>query len=249
MQRYFLEHSLGSEQLEITGDDAKHISRVMRMRPGDAIICCGNDGRCAKCSLQEVTNDRVVAVVEQMVDDTSEMPVRVTIAQGLPKADKLDLVVQKATELGVHRVMPFLAERSVVKWDDKKKAKRSERLRKIAKEAAEQSHRCRIPEILYPRTFDELLTESESYDVKLVAFEEEAKAGEQSNFAGLVQSISLGQSLLAVVGPEGGLSTEEVRLLQQKGFVSCGLGPRILRTETVALYMLSAISYHFELMR
>ncbi|HET7615439.1 MAG TPA: 16S rRNA (uracil(1498)-N(3))-methyltransferase, partial [Bacillales bacterium] len=246
MQRYFLEEAIDDRKIKIRGDDAKHISRVMRMEPGDAVICCGPDGRCAKCSLEKVATEEVTASVVEFLREKAELPVSVTVAQGLPKKDKLELIVQKGTELGADRFLPFQAERSIVKWDRKKSDKKRERLRKIAKEAAEQSHRSRIPEVESPVAFQDLLSAVGVYDVKILAYEEEAKAGEASRFARLLGDMKPGQSLIVIIGPEGGLSKREVDLLEKQGCVSCGLGPRILRTETAALYTLSAVSYQFE---
>ncbi|HET7580868.1 MAG TPA: 16S rRNA (uracil(1498)-N(3))-methyltransferase [Bacillales bacterium] len=248
MQRYFLDETVSCETVTVCGDDARHISRVMRMQPGDPIICCGPDGRCAQCEILELEPDYVVAAIKTFLDESPELPVHVTIAQGLPKGDKLDLIVQKGTELGANAFLPFEAERSIVKWDRKKRQKKTERLGKIAKEAAEQSHRNRIPGLNEPVTFKELLSRSSSYNIKLIAYEEEAKAGESGNFVQALRKITPGDSMLVVIGPEGGLSEKEISALEDTGFIACGLGPRILRTETAALYLLAAMSYQFELL-
>jgi 16S rRNA (uracil1498-N3)-methyltransferase len=181
------------------------------------------------------------------LEETKELPIQVAIASGLPKGDKLELIIQKATELGAHKFVPFNAARSIVKWDDKKGDKKLERWKKIAKEAAEQSHRSIVPTITKPFSFESLIQDSKNFDYKIVAYEEEAKAGEKSHFASLLSKMETGQSLLVVFGPEGGLTEKEVQKLMDNGFLACGLGPRILRTETAPFYVLSAISYHFEL--
>lgn len=233
----------------LAGENARHINRVMRMKAGDPIICCGPEGDCAVCTISEISEDNVTAAVDRFLNESAELPVNVTIAQGLPKGDKLDLIVQKGTELGASGFLPFEGGRSIVKWDRKKREKKAERLRKIAKEAAEQSHRSRIPSVNEPIQFDELLSRGSQYDIKIVAYEEEAKAGETGNFAKALRDIETAGSILIVIGPEGGLTDNEARLLKENGFLSCGLGPRILRTETAALYALAAISYQFELLR
>lgn len=249
MQRYFVEEAIGNEFVKIDGDDARHINRVMRMKPGDSIICCGTNGRCAVCNVLEVSAERITASVERFLQESNELPIAITIAQGLPKGDKLDLIVQKGTELGCSAFLPFEAERSVVKWDQKKKDKKTGRLQKIAKEAAEQAHRSYVPEVFFPASFQELLNRSNTFNFKIVAYEEEAKAGENRKLAATLQQINANDSLLVAIGPEGGLTNNEVTSLKDEGFIVCGLGPRILRTETAGFYLLAAISYQFELLR
>lgn len=249
MQRYFINnHQIDENTITIHADDAHHIARVMRMKPGFTIICCTEDGRVAKCEIQDITDDFVLASIVEWIDENNELPVAVTIAQGLPKGDKLDLIVQKGTELGAYGFLPFFASRSIVKWDEKKGRKKIERLEKIAKEAAEQSRRNQIPIIKAPLTLDALINESSDYTYKIVAFEEEAKRGEKSNLSAILAKLKKDDSLLAVIGPEGGLTDDEVSFLRQNGFISCSLGKRILRTETAPLYLLAAVSYHTELL-
>ncbi|MCP8967175.1 16S rRNA (uracil(1498)-N(3))-methyltransferase [Ectobacillus ponti] len=248
MQRYFVaEEQLQDEVITIEGDDAHHIVRVMRMKQGDGLYACVN-GRTALCSIAEITNTTVKAAVVQWIEEQNELPVSVTIASGLPKGDKLELIIQKGTELGAAAFLPFQASRSIVKWDDKKGSKKTERLIKIAKEAAEQSHRSRVPAVETPVSFKQLLSISKDFDACIVAYEEEAKQGEKKSFAGTLEGLQPGSRLLVVFGPEGGLTEEEVRQLREQGAVPCSLGPRILRTETAPLYALSAVSYYFELM-
>ncbi|MDM5315835.1 16S rRNA (uracil(1498)-N(3))-methyltransferase [Fictibacillus sp. b24] len=248
MQRYFVpSENWRDNRVLITGEDAKHILKVMRMQDGDHIICSDNNGRTSLCEIVELDGNVVEVQVVKDVETETEMPVFVTIAQGLPKGDKLEYIVQKGTELGAVSFFPYTAERSVVKWDEKKALKKQDRLEKIAKEAAEQSHRSRVPEILKPGSFSDLLKMAEQYNIKIVAFEEEAKQHESSRFASVLKTAAKGDSILCVIGPEGGISQKEAISLSERGFVLCGLGPRILRTETAPLYMLSAISYHFEL--
>ncbi|PPA71460.1 16S rRNA (uracil(1498)-N(3))-methyltransferase [Jeotgalibacillus proteolyticus] len=250
MQRYFIEE-LPNEQNEftITGNDAHHIARVMRMQENDRIIAVFKNSTSAECSIQHADPERIICRIDRVIDQSSELPVQVTIAHGLPKGDKLELVIQKSTELGAYSFMPFKAERSIVKWDGKKGEKKIERWNKIAKEAAEQSHRNHLPEVKAPHSFKELLGAAKAFDKIVVAYEEQAKNNDRSFFAKALSETSPGQSLLVVIGPEGGLSPKEVVELEAIGAVSCGFGPRILRSETAPLYALAAISYQFELMR
>ncbi|MFP5109162.1 16S rRNA (uracil(1498)-N(3))-methyltransferase [Neobacillus sp. C211] len=249
MQRYFVKQRANGNRFLIDEEDRHHIVKVMRMQLGDQIICVDPEGKQAVCALAEITDTSVVADVVQWKDIGSELPISITIASGLPKGDKLEWIIQKGTELGAHQFLPFSAARSVVKWDEKKAAKKIDRWQKIAKEAAEQSHRAFLPEVSSAISFKELISKSIDFDYKLVAFEEESRNGETSVFASTLNKMSKGNSLLLVFGPEGGLSDAEVQQLKNNDFAVCGLGPRILRTETAPLYTLAAISYHFELMR
>lgn len=251
MQRYFVNQTK-EEMLTnvlITGDDVHHISRVMRMKTRDRIICCSKDGHAAICQIENIANEQVTCTILQWLETNNELPVQVMIASGLPKGDKLEFIIQKGTELGASQFIPFNAARSIVKFDTKKAKKKKERWEKIAKEAAEQSHRNQIPKVFDPTSFTEMIHISNNADIKLVAYEESAKQGEGSNLYKALSLLKPGQSVFIVFGPEGGISEEEMKQLEEAGFIPCGLGPRILRTETAPLYFLSAVSYHFELKR
>ena len=246
MQRYFLQSPFDEDgNAIITGDDGKHIARVMRMTVDDDVIAVTN-GEAFVSKITELLPDGVVIQRKGEPLQSNEMPVKVTIACGLPKGDKLDLIVQKGTELGMAGIFPFQAERSIVKWDEKKGDKKVERLRKIAKEAAEQCHRTVIPEVRNPFSVRQLIAESEKFDVLLFADEEDAKSGDPHKIADRLKNVLPGQTVLAVFGPEGGLSRTEAETLRSAGFLPIALGPRILRTETAPLYLLSAMSYEFE---
>ncbi len=250
MQRYFVSSAeMNDSSVTIIGDDANHIVKVMRMEIGDRVICSDNQGRVALCEITEIDRDTVQTSIIEFIQESKESPIRVTIAQGIPKGDKLETIVQKGTELGAKAFLPFSSSRCIVKWDEKKGQKKTQRLEKIAKEAAEQSHRSRIPDILSPVSFKSLLKQAAEFDYKIVAYEEEAKIGETKRLSELFNQMAPGTSILCAIGPEGGLSEQEVDELKEAGFIPCGLGPRILRTETASSYILSAISYHFELMR
>ncbi|MGJ7921424.1 16S rRNA (uracil(1498)-N(3))-methyltransferase [Neobacillus sp. LXY-4] len=249
MQRYFINSGSDHDRFFINGEDYHHITRVMRMKAGENIVCVTKDEKSALCVIAEITDEQVVANVVKWEEGSTELPIRVTIASGLPKGDKLEWIIQKGTELGATDFVPFLAARSIVKWDEKKAEKKVDRWQKIAKEAAEQSYRYKIPAVYSPVTLSNLIKMSNDYDIKLVAYEEEAKQGESAKLAKVLKELKPGQSLFVIFGPEGGLASNEISLLTENGFLACGLGPRILRTETAPLYLLSAVSYHFELLR
>ncbi|WP_371068709.1 16S rRNA (uracil(1498)-N(3))-methyltransferase [Sediminibacillus sp. JSM 1682029] len=247
MQRYFVpEEGWKENSIRITGDDRHHINRVMRMQSGDSIICNAPAGTAAVCTITEVTDQYISADIVEWLEESKELPIDVTIAHGLPKGDKLELVLQKGTELGASRFIPFQAGRSIVKWDQKKAEKKLSRYRKIVKEASEQSHRNVVPEVEAFLDFQALLEKSEEYPVKIFAYEDEAKTNDYQGLSVILSNVEPGQKIIACIGPEGGYTIEEAEAFKAHGFEPVRLGPRILRTETAPLYLLSSISYHFE---
>lgn len=243
MQRYFVEPALFTQHgVTITGDDVHHIVNVMRANIGQEIMVCDGRGRVAIARLSQLSAKEVKAEVKEMLDEQRELPIHVTIAQGLPKGDKMEWILQKGTELGAAAFLPFSSERTIVKLDAKKEGKKLERWSKIVKEAAEQSHRTVLPQVLAPVTFKQLINEAGQYTRAVIAYEKE----EGTTLHGVLQALAPNDSLLVLIGPEGGFAEAEVALAAANGIVSIALGPRILRTETASQYALSAISYHFE---
>ncbi|MBK3493335.1 16S rRNA (uracil(1498)-N(3))-methyltransferase [Viridibacillus sp. YIM B01967] len=245
MQRYFINESFDNQLAIISGEDAHHISKVMRMRIGEEIIVV-HKGVATICRIADLTEQGVHVEKTEKILPSPELPIQVTIACGLPKGDKLDLIVQKSTELGMYALLPYEAERSIVKWDGKKGKKKQERLQKIAKEAAEQSHRTHIPTIEELVSFSHLLKKVSEYDAVFLADEEDAKQLERTRFADQLKKVYDYKSILVIFGPEGGISRKEATALQGLGCQCISLGPRILRAETAPFYVLSAISYEFE---
>jgi len=248
MQRYFLEQPLALEQaVELTGETAHHMLKVMRMQVGTQVELVSDDEQAfvAEIMVADVTNKMVQLTVQTALTTTVELPVATTIVCGLSKGDKTDWIVQKGTQLGAHRFIFCNSQFSIAKWDAKKQTKKLQRLQKIAQEAAEQAHRTHVPTIEWRASLTSIATEAAT--VKLVAYEESAKAGETAQLVKNLQTLTAGQSLLCVFGPEGGLAPAEVAQLQAANFQLVGLGPRILRAETAPLYLLSALSYVTEL--
>ena len=248
MQRYFLKNSqFQNGKVSVTDDDAHHMKRVMRMKNGDTFIGCNENKECFYVEITEIETDFVQGKIIEQINQTIEIPIEVTIAQGLPKGDKFEWVLQKGTECGAANFIPVKMERCVAKIDAKKESKKVERWTKIVKEAAEQSHRQSLPKVSSIMEFKNLLNMAKNYDACLFAYEEIAKTGEMSQLKKTINSLSPGSTLLILVGPEGGISENEEALLRESGFLPCALGPRILRTETAPIYILSAISYALEL--
>lgn len=242
MQKYIISN-LEFEKRIIT-THSYHITTVMRMKIDDSIIV-SVDGIPYKVKLDKVSNDEVTFVDPIKIDEDTELKINVDLVQGYAKGEKMDFIIQKATELGVAGIYPIIMERSIVKLEENKKKSKIERMEKIAVEATRQSHRNIIPKI-YP-IFNLKEIDYQKYDYILVAYEEMARQNEISNFKKTLKNININQSILLIVGPEGGISDEEIKYLSTKNAIICGLGPRILRTETAGLYMLSAISYETEL--
>jgi 16S rRNA (uracil1498-N3)-methyltransferase len=251
MQRYFVpEAQMDEHAVTLQGDDARHAAAVMRARPGDRLIACNGLGRDVIAKIVSVDKDNVQAEIEEELTSTAEMGWRVAVAQSLPKGDKLETVIQKGTEAGAASFLPFLSRRTVVQYDERKEAKRIDRWRKIAKEAAEQSHRSVVPVIHTVSSWKTLLGTFAKYDLVLFCYEEEGRRGKglRETLADIKNgrtplATGANPAILLIVGPEGGFTAEEAEAAIAAGAKAIGLGPRILRTETAALYALACLAY------
>lgn len=246
MQRYFVAgEQMDGKQVQITGDDARHLARVMRAEPGDEIIVSNGMDREVLARVIRVDQNLVEAeAVQELVMDR-EPAVEVWVAQSLPKGDKLETVIQKCTELGAARFLPFVSERTIVQYDDKKETKRLERWGKIAKEAAEQAHRNRVPAVLPPVAWKELLRQAGEADAALLCYELESGLRLRPLLAQSIRQAPEGRRLrvMVIVGPEGGFTEREAEEAVAAGCHSVSLGKRILRTETAAMAALACILY------
>ncbi|MDB6352032.1 16S rRNA (uracil(1498)-N(3))-methyltransferase [Trichococcus sp. K1Tr] len=250
MQRYIippLAKDYQTQPIILSDDFHHHMVHVMRMKQGEQVYLADNSGISFVAEITDISASTVGLKWVADEDRSTELPVKITIACGLPKGDKLEYIVQKGTELGAAAFIPFAAKNAVVKWTPDKSAKKQQRLQKIAKEAAEQSHRQKEPFVHPVHNLKELLAEAAKYSKVLIAYEEDAKAGEGSILVNTLENLEPGDSLLFVFGPEGGLAPEELAAFRQAGHQSCALGPRILRAETAPLYALAAVSYEIEL--
>lgn len=247
MQRYFLDStSIQGDSVTLPADVAHHIGTVLREGPGYEMVVLDGSGQAYHCEVEVLDKKSGRARVLSQETVTTELPVEVTLAYGLPKGDKVEWVAQKGTELGLHHLWLFESKRSVAKWDAKKAPKKLDRLTKIMQEAAEQSYRGRLPQCDFV-TMPTLLSRFEAFDHVIVAYEETAKAGEKSALVATFSALTPGQKVLIIVGPEGGITEEELHRFLDAGARACALGPRILRTETAPLYALAALSYQLEL--
>jgi 16S rRNA (uracil1498-N3)-methyltransferase len=236
MVRFFVSpEELSGDLLTLTGENAQH-AKVLRLKIDEEVLVCDGQGREALCRIRE-TGDWQLSV-EELRESTSEAAVEVSVYMAFPKADKLEHVIQKATELGAAEIVAFPSARCVSRPDEKSLKKKLERWQKIAASAAEQSGRGRIPEVRVLPSFQAALQEAARFDKALMFYEhEQATTLKMALSSGSYRSVSL------LTGPEGGLEEREVQQARDAGLQVCTLGKRILRCETAPLCALSAVMY------
>lgn len=238
--RFFISpDQINGTSITVTGEDVRHIATVLRMKAGEELLLC--DGRGNEYSVKIISVDRSQVVTEILNQTHRELTdPRITLAQGLPKSDKMDFIVQKATELGVSSVVPVITERTIVKVKDEEK--RVSRWQKIAREAAMQSSRPDIPAISNIISFKDFLRtiNSEPGTLLLLPWEEGTEP-----ISNVLRSNSGLRNIIVLIGPEGGFSAKEAETAKEIGFHLVSLGPNILRTETAALAVLAIMAYEF----
>lgn len=236
MVRFFVSsEDLEREEVFLSGENAQH-AKVLRLKPGETVLLCDGEGHEGICEVVSTENWRLRML--QRRDSQSEAAVRVSVYMALPKADKLEHVIQKATELGAYEIVTFPSARCVSRPDEKSLKKKLERWQKIAASASEQSGRGRIPRVLVLSSFSEALTRAAQADKALMLYEhEEALTLKMALTSGTYGTVSL------LTGPEGGLEEAEVAQAREAGLQVCTLGKRILRCETAPLCALSAVMY------
>lgn len=251
MQRYFVDAAqFTGDTVTILKNDAHHIVRVMRMKEGDQVIVSDGATRTVLASIRALDQQQVELDIIEQLPLEAEAKWRIAIAQGLPKGDKMELIVQKCTEIGAASFVPFESERVIVQYDHKKEAKRIERWSKIAKEAAEQSHRNQIPVISEPLSWKQLLASFDQYNLVLFCYEK-ADTYKQSlplrqallQFKERLTTNCTAPNILLIAGPEGGFSEREAEEAERAGASLVGLGKRILRAETAGIVGLTCLLY------
>lgn len=236
--------NLYDRRVMILGPDVNHMKNVLRMRPGEEFsVSNGQDGREYRCAIQTMEEDRIVCELRFIKEENVELPSRIYLFQALPKADKMELVIQKAVELGVYQIIPVAAKRCVVKLEDKKAAAKLARWQGIAEAAAKQSRRAIIPEVTGVSTFAQAVKSAARMEIKLIPYE---LAQDMSRTRKLMESIKPGQDTAVFIGPEGGFEEAEIALALENGVEPITLGKRILRTETAGMTVLSWILYLLE---
>lgn len=243
MQKYFISMDDFFKN-RITNEDAFHIKNVMRFKKGDSILV-SNHQQTFITKIEEILDKEVrFEIIEELIGN-HELPVFVSIFQGYPKGDKLEDIIKHGTELGAYEFIPTIMKRSLFKLEEKKRESKLIRFNRIAKEAAEQSNRDIVPRVVDIKTLKQI--DFSVYDTKIVCFEEASKNGEQVEFKKAILSLKAKDKVAIVVGPEGGIDPDEISYLISQGFIVASLGKRILRTETVVFFCLSAIGYEMEL--
>lgn len=246
MQKFFIqENQINENKIKLVGEDVKHITQVLRAKKGEKMLICNKEnGQSYLTTIEHIDADFVLCNIESKIETSTESKIEVSIFQGLPKADKMEYIIQKNTEIGVKKIIPVIMKRCIVKWDEKVAVKKIERWQKIIQSAAEQSKRDYIPKIEYPITIKELCQKISEFDLVLLAYEEEQKNTLKAELKKikLADGIKIGM----IIGPEGGIDKEEVNLLKEAGAKVITLGKRILRTETASIVIMSNIIYEYE---
>lgn len=244
MYQFFVpDENIGQETIRITGADVNHIGHVLRMKPGEKIRVSGQSDQAFFCHIETITEDSVIAVIDKRDELGTEFANQVYLFQGLPKSDKLELIIQKAVELGVYEIVPVAMKNCVVKLDEKKIDSKVKRWQAIAESAAKQSKRTIIPKVSRPVSFQEALAQAQTLDVVLVPYENERGLAATRE---AIRAIPKGASIGVVIGPEGGFASEEIQAVDAEHMHRISLGRRILRTETAGLAALSMLVYELD---
>ena len=251
MPKFFVkEEQINNQEIKIQGTDVNHIKNVLREKVGSELIICNEKtGQDYLCEIKEIKEENIICNIKEKLLNNVESNIKVTIMQGLPKADKMELIIQKSVELGVNNIIPIEMKRCVVKLKDKDKIKKIERWQKISVVAAKQSGRNIIPEINQVENLKNICETFENYDIVLLAYENEKENTIKNELKQLKeknQNKNEDVKIAILIGPEGGITEEEVEIARKKGAKIITLGKRILRTETVALNVLSIIMYELE---
>ena len=235
--------NIQGNRVVISGEDVNHIKNVLRMRVGEEIsVSNGQDDKEYRCGILDL-GEEIVCELRFIKEDGVELPSKITLFQGLPKADKMELIIQKAVELGVYEVVPVAMKRCVVKLDEKKQKSKISRWQSIAEAAAKQSKRGIIPQISSVMSFKQALSYAGEMDIVIVPYE---MAEDMPKTREIIEAIKPGQRIGFFIGPEGGFDETEVEEALKGGAVPITLGRRILRTETAGLTVLSILMYHLE---
>lgn len=243
MARFFVSpKQVKSGHIIITGPDVRHISKVLRMGPGDIITVIADDGKAYETKIENISTDKVKCVIIDQCQAGGEPPVRVNLVQGLSKGLKMDLVVQKCTELGVTSIIPVNTRYSVLKLSPDKVSSRRERWQRIAVEAAKQCRRSIVPRVVTPTSWQEAVDDIPDGAVSLLLYEGETEQGMRDVLKGRTAP----SEVFILIGPEGGIHPEELEYAtRKKDVIPVTLGPRILRTETAAMAALSLVIYEW----
>ena len=246
MPKFFIEsNQINNNTIKIKGEDVNHIANVLRKQIGDELnICNSTTSDNFLCKIIEINKESIICDIIERIENKSDNSPNITIFQGLPKADKMELIIQKCTELGVNEFVPLQMERCVVKLDSKNEAKKIERWQKIVETAAKQCGRNNIPKVENLINIKKLCNLLDKYDIVLVAYEQEKENTLKIKLKDIKDKKNI--NIAVVIGPEGGIEASEIEELKDSGAEIITLGERILRTETVGIAMASIIMYELE---
>ena len=242
MHRFFIPRPY-AENMMIDGIDARHIYTVLKMKPGEKVQIVSDDGVTALAEITGTAPGQTLVKCLEVIAESHEPAVKITLAQGLVKGEKMDFIIQKAVELGAYEIIPVEMKRCVVRLDGKKAEKKTVRWQQIAESAAKQSKRMLVPRVHPVLSYKEALAYAGQLDVLLIPYE---LAGGMDETKKIIGNIKGGQSLGIFIGPEGGFEEEEVKMAVEKGASPITLGKRILRTETAGMAILSVLMFQLE---
>lgn len=246
MQHFFVMPSqISGNRIIITGNDVNHIKNVLRMKIGEEIsVSNGEDNNDYRCEIAEISEDEIICNLMFIKEDGLELPSKIYLFQGLPKSDKMELIIQKAVELGVYEIIPVATKRAVVKLDEKKAKQRVLRWQAISEAAAKQSKRGVIPTVHDVMTFKEALKYAGELDIVAIPYELAENMAKTKEW---IEKAIDKKSIGIFIGPEGGFAEEEIELAMANNAEPISLGKRILRTETAGMTVLSILMYHLEI--
>ena len=245
MSNFFIDSgNINGENAYVTGSDVNHIKNVLRMKESDEIKLSAGDGLLYTATISGFLPDRIVCRIIDCEGGKSELPAKIVLFQGLPKKDKMELIIQKAVELGVSEIVPVMMKRTIVKLEDnKKEQKKLERWRTISLTAAKQSGRAVVPEVSDFITFNVAVKRAEGLEYNLIPYENEKGMDKARE---LIKELKDKKSIGIFIGPEGGISEDELELAINAGAKPISLGNRILRTETAGLALISVIAFEID---
>lgn len=254
MYRFFVApEQVMENQILITGEDVNHMKNVLRMKPGEQVRISDGQEMEYFCHVVSLSDQEVCVEIDRKEAFSTELPVEIILYQGLPKGDKMELIIQKAVELGVSKIVPVAMKRCVMKLDEKKAGNKVKRWNAIAESAAKQSKRSVIPEVAMPLTWKQMIQESEGMEWKLLPYEcADGMASIRrilNQLAEVAKEWQVGeekQTVAILIGPEGGFDEGEVAQAEECGWNCVSLGSRILRTETAGMCILSMMTYVLE---
>lgn len=240
MSKFFVnKKDINENFINITGEDVKHIQKVLRMQPGEPLTICDGNGSDYDVVIERFESDHIVTSIKAITAALTEPPIEVVLYQGIPKGDKMEFIIQKCVELGITKIVPVITDRTVVKFENQKEAlKKADRWRKIAAEAAKQCNRGILPDVSEPLQFKKAIETVKTFDARFIPYECE----KENSLKKHLMTFS-GKKIAIFIGPEGGFTEEEIEFSKSNNIIPVTLGPRILRTETAGIAVLAIIMY------